>query len=119
MSEIIKPVEDVSWIGHRKKHIMLLKDIFSKMPVMHDDNIIKESGAESEITDSQKEEKTLTDSEKIYNMISEMDKGDGAQVSLILESCERDGIRNAEKSIQMMLEMGDIFEIKAGRVKIL
>lgn len=97
-----------------------------------ENNNIKPSNSEEKVnTIKNKEEKVieesnddeknieLTDSEKIYNMINELDQGDGAQISFILERCEKEGIKNAERSIQLMLEMGDIFEIKSGRVKIL
>jgi hypothetical protein len=129
MSELIKIIDNTSWIIHRKKHIELLKNYFSKLPIIKDyvsPTLVKE---ETEIkntvennddySEEQEKEAVLTDSEKIYNMINELDKGDGAKISLILERCQKESIQNAEKSIQLMLEMGDIFEIKSGRVKIL
>jgi len=127
-SELVKIIDNPGWINHRKKQIELLKKHYSKLPLLEENNsnmIKEESSTNSEDikTDlkNSKEEvpPEITDSEKIYNMINDLDKGDGAQVSIILEKCEKLGIMNVEKSIQLMLEMGDIFEIKSGRVKIL
>ncbi|MFT4309535.1 MAG: hypothetical protein ACMXYL_03540 [Candidatus Woesearchaeota archaeon] len=126
-SEILRIVDDVSWIEHRKKHILLLKKHRMSLPIISEDdkkdmikednNIIEEKTDKPELDNTKNDEPT--DSEKIYNMIAELDKGDGAQVSLLLEKCDTMNIKNAEKAIRMMLEMGDIFEIKSGRVKIL
>ena len=64
-------------------------------------------------------EKKKSDTERIYEMIGQFDGGDGAEISRILDEAEKEGIENAEKALRMMLEIGDIFEIKAGKVKVL
>jgi RPA family protein len=123
-TELIRIMDDTSWVAHRKRQITLLKKYYSNLPVIEEAEPAEVKEALAEEYPAREEEsldvkKELTDSERIYNMITEFDGGDGAQISIILEKCEKDGIRNAEKAIQLMLEMGDIFEIKSGRVKIL
>ena len=57
-----------------------------------------------------------TSSENIYLLIKEIDAGDGVDIDDIIK---KSGLDDAESVINRLLENGDIFEIKPGRVKVL
>lgn len=63
------------------------------------------------------EEKSET--ERVYELIKKLDDGLGAPVERVLEEAAKEGISQAERAIRFMLEVGDIFEIRAGRLKVL
>lgn len=53
--------------------------------------------------------------EMLIDIIREKDVGEGADVEQVIESFEGDG----EKLVKVLLEEGEIFEIKPGRIKVL
>ncbi|MGB9748340.1 MAG: OB-fold nucleic acid binding domain-containing protein [Candidatus Woesearchaeota archaeon] len=65
---------------------------------------------------SLQQEHRIGKTDAIYNLIKELDDGFGVEISEIIK---RAAIPDAEKIIKKMLESGDIFEIKPGRVKTL
>ncbi|MBI2650430.1 hypothetical protein HYX04_03890 [Candidatus Woesearchaeota archaeon] len=54
--------------------------------------------------------------EEIYSLIKKLDKGDGASFDDIIKGSSS---TDAEKILNSLLENGDIFEIKPGRLKVL
>lgn len=54
--------------------------------------------------------------EKVLNVINQLDRGDGADVDDVIA---KSGVANAEAVIEQLLMTGDIFEIRAGKVKVL
>ncbi|MEK6868231.1 MAG: OB-fold nucleic acid binding domain-containing protein [Nanoarchaeota archaeon] len=60
---------------------------------------------------------TIPDSpfDELLALIKKLDKGDGAQVEEIIGQSEE----NSEKMIQNLLEAGEVFEIRPGRIKVL
>ncbi len=57
-----------------------------------------------------------TPSEQIYLLIKDLDKGDGASVDEIISKSRN---ADAEIVINKLMEDGDVFEIKPGRIKVL
>ncbi len=60
-----------------------------------------------------------TKGDNIYSMIKELDAGNGADINELIEQASSKGIKNAEKIVKKLLESGDIFEIKPGRLKVI
>ncbi len=60
-----------------------------------------------------------SETERVYELIRKLDDGLGAPVERVLEEAAKEGISQAERAIRFMLEVGDIFEIRAGRLKVL
>jgi RPA family protein len=54
--------------------------------------------------------------QKIVEFIKDLDNGNGAELELVVK---RSGLPNAEETIRKLIEEGEIFEIKPGRLKIL
>jgi len=61
-----------------------------------------------------KEEKS--GSEQIFDLIKKMDKGDGAEFEQVISESRKEG---AEQLIRRLLEEGEIFEVRPGKLKIL
>lgn len=101
MPEVLKKIEDVRWIKVRKMELKL-----NNIPSPK-----KEEKAAEEVVEEIKDE---TPYEKILSMVKGMDKGDGVDIGDILSKDKA-----AEKIINSLLEKGEIFEIKSGRVKVL
>jgi len=57
-----------------------------------------------------------TNAEKILKIITELDRGDGAPVEDVIIKSK---LVNAEAIIEQLMMTGDIFEIRAGKVKVL
>lgn len=97
--EILKKLDNNSWINVRKLELK--------------DSIVieqKESPLEEVV------EILPNSSENIYSLIKKIDSGEGADIDEIIK---QSGLADAESIISRLLENGDIFEIKPGRVKVL
>jgi RPA family protein len=122
--EIIKKITDSLWIEIRKKEIERLagKDIIRRTikeqiePVALVTIEEKEDKKESILEESMKEEKTESEAEEIISLIRKFDFGNGADIEEIIKHSKS---KTAEKLIMNLLAEGDIFEIKAGRLKVL
>ena len=96
--EILKRINDVKWADVRK---LELRNI----------NI-----SDNKIKDVDKNPVVATKIyEEIYSLIKKLDNGDGASFDDITKSYGID----AEKILNSLLENGDIFEIKPGKLKVL
>ncbi len=71
-------------------------------------------------TDVAEKEKNLADSAdmkaELYLLIKNLDAGDGVSVDDVLSNSK---LENAEDMINKLLENGDVFEIRPGRLKVL
>ncbi len=56
--------------------------------------------------------------ERVCRIIKELDAGKGANMDEVIEKCAGDG-DDAEKIIKSLLEEGEIFEIRPGKLKVL
>jgi RPA family protein len=94
--EIIKKVQDPLWIEVRKLEL--------KKPELkvNDENAVKKDESNP--------------SEVIFSLIKGEDKGDGVDVEDIIK---KSNVSEADLIIRNLLEEGEIFELKPGRVKIL
>ena len=100
--EIIKKLDDSAWMNFRKLEI-------NNLPAIQ------------KIEDSNEKPESVEDfaSDKfdlLYSLIKNLDTGEGAPIEEIIKSS---GTKDAEDVVNKLLENGDIFEIKPGRVKVL
>jgi RPA family protein len=105
--EIVKKINNKLWIAYRKKELKLIKkirDVVREAPKIQKEPIIVESA------------NTVNSREKILHTISSLDNGDGTDIEDIIKIS---GIKNAEDVVQDMLLKGEIFELRAGRLKLM
>jgi len=67
------------------------------------------------------EEQVLVESgagatDEIFSLIRKLDSGEGVLIDDVIKDCKNE---SAEKILSKMLENGDIFEVKPGKIKIL
>jgi len=109
LPEIIKKVEDPKWIKVRKLEFEKLRDIEVQNPVEKEEKIV-EMGVKRDVgTESEKE----MNSEVIIGYIKKNDGGEGVDISEILNM---DG---GENIINNLLECGEVFEVRPGKIKVL
>ncbi len=100
--EILKKVY-ARWGVYQKLKIELLRKNIKKVDVQPK-NIIKQ------------EKNLINYFQKIIEFIKDLDEGLGADIDLVIE---RSNINNASNYIKKLIEEGEIFEVKPGKLKIL
>jgi len=101
--EIIKKLDSYSWLNLRN---IELKNNYNVMSNYQDVKLHGESLVNDE---------NLKVVEGVYEMIKNLDKGSGVDFSFLVKSLGE----NAENIISKLLERGEIFEIKPGKLKVL
>lgn len=104
--EIIKKIQNKAWIKYRKKELEI-QDL--KVPKRAEEKKIPET---KEIPLEKPDNFIL----KILDAIRAVDKGDGADTDKVIKECK---VKDAEKHITTLLNEGEIFEIRPGKLKIL
>ena len=114
--EIAKSIQNPMWIEVRKLELELNKNFGAEM----NDNDIKENEVvRNTIVPEEAEEvnaNVKSDSDVIYDLIKKLDAGNGVQIEEVIE---KSNSADAEKLINILLENGNIFEVKPGKVKVL
>ena len=99
--EILKKLDNIGWIGIRN------------LEFMHNNAI----NDDIKTTDKRTIEQDNTNlNEDIYALIKKLDNGYGVSIEDIIKNSDN---RKAENIITKLLESGDIFEIKPGKLKVL
>ncbi len=98
--EIVKKIDNKKWIEYRKKELELI----NYKPVKQEQNI------------EVKEEPTTNKALLVLEKIKELDKGEGVLLEDLLKELD---LEESDKYIDLLLNEGEIFEIKPGRLKIL
>jgi RPA family protein len=104
--EILKKIENPVWIDVRKMELSLNKNLAI------DSGEEKKANIQEDIIEEIKDDPC----ERIFNLIKEIDKGEGVDVEEILSRIKDE---NVEKTIKRLLENGEIFEVKPGKLKVL
>jgi len=107
--EIIKKIDNKGWINYRKKELLLIKRI-RNVELLKDS---KSTANEPEIVENVS---TLNSKERMINFIKQLDSGSGASIDDIMTVSK---IKNAEDIIQDMLLKGEVYEVKAGKIKLM
>ena len=97
--ELIKKI-DKKWYNVHNLELKLLKRTAKKLPVEPEADEAMETGPY----------------QKILNVITILDKGEGVDVQEVVNNIKID---NCENIVQNLIEEGEVFEISPGKVKIL
>ncbi|MFH1590375.1 MAG: hypothetical protein ABIC95_00455 [archaeon] len=128
MPEIVQRLKDPTWMQVRKLQLKLRElqaknDIAGNPPASAEETAsitTSPTPAQAPIDTEETNIEEISidggnDSETIIETIRKLDTGNGAETEEVIAQC---GVANAEKGIEMMLKMGDIFEV-AGKLKVL
>jgi RPA family protein len=106
--EIIKRIES-GWITYRRKELALIK----KVREMNDLPKIERKNLEPEIVENVS---TLSSKDKIAKLIRDLDRGNGASIEDIVKLSK---IMKGEELLSDMMMRGEIYESKAGHVRLM
>ncbi|MCX6709834.1 MAG: hypothetical protein NTV63_02660 [Candidatus Woesearchaeota archaeon] len=113
LPEIVRKIENADWIEERN----LEMELIAKKGGVSYENPVQKKGEEivaEEIIEKAEEKKG--NSEMVYELIKKMDSGNGADYDEVIKKAD---ISEADRIIENLLKNGEIFEIKAGKLKIL
>lgn len=142
--EVIKKVKDNKWIEVRQKELVLFKtknkisdDEVVQQPKQPAESEVKkdkstetiekeipdekeeiiESSKEEIVSDKAEEEvKNINPKQRVYQTIKKLDKGEGVDIDDVIIFSK---VEECEDVIKMLLQEGEIFEIKKGKLKVL
>ena len=117
--EIIKKVDNRKWIDVRKLELALKEKPCKKQSdseKMEKKSIVIETVKEKEEIVEDVTEEKKSPSVVVYNLIKNMDSGDGVDIEDIIKESKID---DTEQIIKGLLQEGEIFEIKRGKLKVL
>jgi len=106
--EIIKSIDN-GWIAYRQKELILIK----KIREMTDLPKIEKKTLEPEIVENVS---TLSSKDKMTRLIKDLDKGEGATIEDVIRFSK---VANGEELISDMMMRGEVYESKAGHIKLL
>ncbi len=98
--EILKKIDNAGWLNARKLEL-------KGNPISRIDEKIEGKEAEEETSDIK---------ERAYSLIKKLDDGNGAPAEDVVNALHH---TEAENVLNKMLENGDVFEVKPGRLKVL
>lgn len=101
MPEILKKI-DIEWMNVRKLELK--------------NSGLVAGNAENKVSDVYADEKSSVIGEEVYLLIKRLDLGEGVPVDELIKSSNN---VKAEAIINKLMESGDIFEVKPGRLKVL
>ena len=98
--DIIRKINNIKWVDVRK--LELEKNGYA---------------VNEKIEDTPKlEDGVINIKEEVYSLIKKLDKSDGAPIDEVIKNSNSDDVENM---VRQMLENGDIFEIRSGKLKVL
>ncbi len=109
VSEILKKIDNQLWIELRKLEIENKKE---EITINEIDEEEREKRNNQELNANLERDINI----KIFELIKEMDKGDGADIEDVITKAN---IERIEEIIEGLLKEGDIFEINRGKLKVL
>lgn len=127
--EIVKKITNNKWVEYRKIELAQSKKVFSSTAISTTPPLSSQTRAketpplneeleivEEEIIDDHKNEEKNSPYYTILSTIRTLDQGQGADIDLVVAQA---AIQNAETIIKRLVEEGELFEIKPGKLKIL
>lgn len=100
LPEILKKMNNIEWLNVRKAE---LKKV-----------VLIGNGSTPAVGSNSAEDAGIND--ELYSLIKRLDKGDGVSIDDVIMGSNNS---DAEKILNKLLENGDIFEIKPGKIKVL
>lgn len=108
--EIIRKIENKKWINHRKKELELQGNPEPE-PVKQEHKIEEQKQEEQE-----EPIETTNRSKILLQAIKKLDDGKGAPIDEVIQMSK---LEDAEEYIEQLLNEGEIYEIRKGRLKVL
>ncbi|MCF7866129.1 hypothetical protein K9L67_00300 [Candidatus Woesearchaeota archaeon] len=114
--EIMRKIQNKKWIMYRRKELETIqnnpeqeteKKVEPKKEIQIQEKKI-------ELPEPRNEKENIT--QKIIRLIKQKDKGDGANIEEVLQEAND---KDAEKNLNILINEGEIFEVRAGKVKVL
>lgn len=117
-AEIIKIIKNKKWVDYRKKELSLRtkKDFNEPEFSVEDIKEKEEVKPDKEIKKNEVIKKNVSNAEIIINLIEKLDSADGADFEEVIKKSKID---NAEELIKNLMEEGEIFQIKPGKLKVM
>lgn len=112
-SEAIQKLKDKTWLEVRKKEMEVFP--FHLIPKETKEEEQKQQTAEELIVEDIKDPQQVS-TDELISLIKSLDQGKGVDVEEIIEKAQNP---KTETLIKTLLQQGDVFEIKPGRIKIL
>ncbi|MGV8141836.1 MAG: hypothetical protein ACP5NW_05330 [Candidatus Woesearchaeota archaeon] len=106
--ELVKKISQ-GWVAYRKKELSLIK----KVREIREVPPVEKKRSEPEIVESTT---TIGSKDKISKIIRELDRGEGASTEDVLRLSK---VSNGEEIISDMMLRGEIYEAKAGYIKLM
>jgi hypothetical protein len=113
--EICKKLRDPAWAQYRRKELSLLPIEGFSVPTAVPASVSEEFTVTTAIPGPVVEPEK-NPFERLVEAIRELDTGNGASVDDVLA---RAGVQDGGKLLQTLLEEGEVFEIRPGRMKVL
>jgi len=108
LPEIARKLPDLAWLEVRKREL-------AAVPLPLAPQVVQQVAAPNAVT-----EETVDDSfsftESVLGAIRSLDTGTGADIDAVIGQI---GAKDAEKTVQFLLQSGDIFEVSPGKLKVL
>ncbi|PIN79611.1 hypothetical protein COV16_03335 [Candidatus Woesearchaeota archaeon CG10_big_fil_rev_8_21_14_0_10_34_8] len=108
--EVMKKINNKMWVDYHKLKLQRVEKVEEAIIPDIDEEVV-----DDELPIDADEEVSNNPSDDIINCIKELDSGDGAQIEVVIE--KKGG--ETEKIIKNLLETGEVFEIRPGRIKVL
>jgi len=125
--EILKKLSDHEWIKVRQAELESKdkNEEIKEKPIKEKNMLYQEKAIEKKVEiieeaigapkkGGTKEENNPTD--KIFNLIKNIDSGNGADTEEVVSKAQ---IKDAEQIIKRLLEEGEVFEVRPGKLKVL
>lgn len=106
--ELVKKIEP-GWVAYRKKELTLIQKVRESTEGLK----IEKKRIEPEIIESTT---TIGSKDKIAKFIKELDRGDGASIDDVLRLSK---VSNGEELLSDMMMRGEVYEAKAGYIKLM
>jgi RPA family protein len=110
--EIIKPIKNNKWLEVRKKELEFRERSKENVSINLQSQNTQKDQAQVEEESVEEENKF----EKVIKLVRSMDAGTGVFIGDLMERLNNP---ESEKTIKVLLEQGDIFEIQSGKIKVL
>ncbi|USN45922.1 MAG: hypothetical protein H6502_02200 [Candidatus Woesearchaeota archaeon] len=106
-NEIARKVTDQTWVTFRKKILGPVRKRNEARPPV-------EKEASQPDKDDQKQEKLVDYYDQVIKLINDLDKGGGADIDEVIKE-----LPDAKPIIDQLINIGEIYEIKQGRLKLM
>lgn len=119
-AEVVRKMEDARWVELRRIEVQILKRTQGEQQPLPKQKLDQQEKKQENMLE---EKRSIEDSpedkgpvQKMYELIKELDKGQGADYDLVLKHAN---VEQGETVIQTLIKNGDVFEIKPGKLKVL